>query len=117
MDQGSAFLLKIWFMALLTAFLLMIAVVLFQISEKNDYQLYVNNEIERHGGLTTEALSSIKHYSDTHFNGRFTMKSSSEKKAYGEIVPYVFELKIKPIFFELDLLTREFTGSAASKVR
>lgn len=117
MDQGSAFLLKIWFMALLTVFLLMVAVVLFQISEKNDYQLYVNNEIERHGGLTTEALNNIKHYSDTHFNSRFTMKSTSDKKPYGEVIPYVYELKITPLFFELDILTREFNGSAASKVR
>ncbi|GED65580.1 hypothetical protein [Lysinibacillus fusiformis] len=117
MDGIVSFLGKIALTVVCTLFMLTIGAVVIQLGEKNDYQQYANNSIERFGGLTNEALTDIENYSNDNFNGRFVMQTSTGKKSYGEDILYKYQMIIKPVFMDFEVIKLNFKGSASSKVR
>jgi hypothetical protein len=117
MQAGVEFIGKCLAMVLITTIILTIAGAAIQYGEKSDFKQYVNNSIERNGGITDTALTDIQNYSDEAFNGRFKMLSTSDKKSYGEQLNYEFEMYITPIFMDFEIITIKDTGSASSKVR
>ena len=117
MDGIVSFLGKIVLTFLCIYCMLTVGAVLIQVGEKNDYKQYVNDSIERFGGLTTEAVTDIKSYSERNFDGRFEIKTTTEKKLYGESIPYTFEMTIKPVFMDFENFKISLNGLATSKVR
>lgn len=90
----------------LTAFALMILGLvvfgfLFQIGETPTFKQHVAYEIERNGGLTTEALSSINSYSETRFKGRYKVVSDQMnlEVPFGEIVEFTVVGTYTPAHF------------------
>lgn len=114
MEMGKWFLSLISFMALLY-----LAIFFFQISDKNNYLQQVNYEIERQGGLTTEAVENLTSHSNEYYGGRYAVKSDqlNQKVGYGEIVNYTIEATISIDMFNLPSYHIEFPGSAVSQVR
>lgn len=118
MDAIVSFFGKVALAALIITMLVTVASVLQQYGEKNDYKQYVNLSIERFGGLTPAAIQDINQYSADHYDGRFSLKTEpSEKKPFGEVIAYSFDMKITPVFTDIELSTRSFDGHASSKVR
>lgn len=118
MELNQAMLMKIGFTMLMMTVILTFVFALNQMGEKNDFQQYANLEIERHGGLTTEAITNITQYSSNHFDGRFELTTApTGKVGIFENVVYTYKMKIKPLFFVPTELTFDLEGQATSLVR
>jgi len=53
---------KLWISAVVIMFMVSIALFLFELQQINNFKQYINYEIKRNGGLTTEAVERIKLY-------------------------------------------------------
>lgn len=99
----------------------MVSLALFfsEINHANDYKQYVNYQIERNGGLTTEAIKKIESYNQEHYGGKFKVQSAqmSQQFAFGKEVDYTIKTNYK--FFFLPLLSRDISikGTAISEIR
>lgn len=118
MELHQSFLMKVMFTFFLITIITVFVIALIQMGEKNDYQQYANLQIERHGGLTTEAVTIINQYSEDNYNGRFVITTTpSEKVPIFENVIYTYTMNIQPLIFDWDILTFNFEGQATSLVR
>ncbi|EAE8116651.1 hypothetical protein JI528_14665 [Listeria monocytogenes] len=83
-----------------------------------EYKSQVNNQIERQGGLTNQAQSTLKSYSKDHYNNKISVQSSQTKKeAYGTTVEYEIHSEVQFLFFQLPKQMLTVKGSAVSLVR
>ncbi|ODJ64891.1 hypothetical protein [Brochothrix thermosphacta] len=109
-----------WFIGLLLIFgMVSIALFLYQFQDINTYKQQINYQIEREGGLTKDAVKSLKKESEDNYNGRYTIKSEklNEKVPFGEKVDYTVVSKITVYLFEIPDMTIEQSGSGVSQVR
>jgi hypothetical protein len=99
----------------------MVALALFfsEINQANEFKQYVNYQIERNGGLTSEANNKINTYNQEYYKGKFTVQSSqmSQQLAFGKEVTYT--INTKHDFFFLPLLSKDISvkGTAISQIR
>lgn len=99
----------------------MVSLALFfsEINHANDFKQYVNYQIERNGGLTSEAMEKVEAYNQQHFNGRFKVKSAqmNQQLSFGREVDYTINTTHN--FFFLPLVNKNITirGSAISQIR
>lgn len=105
---------------MLFVFLLLgVTIFLGQYTQSVDFKSYVNTVIQRDGGLTSTAQAEIEHYSNEHFNGRYSVMSLSgnDKKPYGSVINYQITGKIKLYFFNLPAQSVITRGATVSLVR
>ena len=90
-----------------------------QVANVNSFKQQVSYQIERSGGLTTEAVQSLKEYSEKNYKGSFTVKSDllNKKVNFGDIVDYQVVGKFDIILLPLPEVTMTFSGSGVSQVR
>jgi hypothetical protein len=99
----------------------MVSIALFfsEVNHANEYKQYVNYQIERHGGLTTEAMQKVEKYNDEHYGGKFEIRSSqmSSQFPFGQEVDYTVNSTHN--FFFLPILSKDIvlSGSAISQIR
>lgn len=118
MELHQAMLMKIKITVLMVIIIVTFSVALIQMGEKNDFQQYANLQIERHGGLTAEAVTLINEYSSTNYNGRFVLTTApTDKVQIFENVVYSYTMNIQPLFFDWDIISLNFQGQATSLVR
>lgn len=73
-----------WFIGIMSGFFtLLLVIFLFQLNEINTFQQEVNYQIERHGGLTTEAKSDLSRYAETQHNGYVSFSLENNKPSPG----------------------------------
>lgn len=120
MQEGAVMEMAKWFMGL-TLFLLIFAAVVFffQLGQVNDFKLQVNYQIERNGGLTTNAISEIDAYSEKYYDGRFSVDSDllNTKVNFGEIVDYQAHAVFDIIIFPIPDVKLSFDGTGVSQIR
>lgn len=92
----------------------------YQLQTITTFRQQVNYQIERKGGLTPEAVSELKEYSEEHFHGWYAVESTrlNEKVAFGEVVDYTIKATY-PITFLPDSVDIKLgvMGQAPSQVR
>lgn len=99
----------------------MVSLNLFFISANhaNEFKQSINYQIERHGGLTADALDILENINQEHYSGKFNIQSSqlNEQYPFGEEISYTVNTTFD--FFFLPLLSREISlrGSALSLIR
>lgn len=95
-------------------------VFLYDLSEVPTMKQQINYQIERNGGLTSEALAKIDEHARENFRGRYTIDSSkkNQKVDYGTSVDYqlkgTFEVQLFPIIPDI---TMYFNGTGVSQIR
>jgi len=84
-----------------------------------DFKTYVEDQINREGGLTTTAMSNINEYNKNNYNSKFKVvsESGSDKKPYGTVVKYHIEGEIGSYGFNVPLQLVYVSGSGVSLVR
>lgn len=90
-----------------------------QVSQLPNYKQYVNDNIERYGGLTTTAMTNINEYSKAYNDNRFSLVSTDigKKKGFGEIVNYQIKQQYEIKFLINKKVTKYTSGQAVSEVR
>lgn len=145
MMEGAVMEYAKWFIGMVSLFFIIIAVVfMFKLNEMNVFQQEVNYQIERHGGLTEEAIESLNVFAKEKFGidsdsaittsksvmesgeyhfflqeykkdgGRDVLYYREEPARYGTPITYVLRRKIAS-----GILTIEpsIVGESASRVR
>lgn len=70
MIEGSVMEFTKWFIAIISgAFVLATVIFLFQLNQVNSFQQEVNYQIERHGGLTDDALMALDAHAKSNYGG------------------------------------------------
>ncbi|EMF0336545.1 hypothetical protein KCT23_002355 [Enterococcus faecium] len=109
-----------WFIGLVII-MVMVSVGLFcyQLQDVNSFKQQVNYQIERRGGLTAEALKSLKDYSDKNYQGRYKIESNllNQKVEYGQAVDYTVKATIPIQILPLPDVTLSFEGNSVSQIR
>ena len=110
---------KMYISMVLIVLMIGLAIFMYEVNQSNNYKQYVNAQIERHGGLTLEAIEEINQYSQEHFNGNFTIDSSqaTAKEPFGTVVNYTAYANFKILFLEFDNVQIPLNGSTTSLVR
>lgn len=118
MELHQALLMKVTMTIFMIAVIITFAVAIIQMGEKNDFQQYATLQIERHGGLTSEAISLINEYSTTNYNGRFVITSEPTGKVeIFDSIKYTYTMNIQPLLFDWDIISLNLEGHATSLVR
>jgi hypothetical protein len=117
-DASGAFTLQIIFMLVLF-FLLGFFIFGIQNVQTEDFKHYVDGELEKHGGLTSEAASNIEAYSNQYYEGRYDISdvSGTGQQPYGTPINYKIEGTLKLYFFDLPNQVTLKKGSTISLVR
>ncbi|PKR83052.1 hypothetical protein [Heyndrickxia camelliae] len=104
---------------IITFFLISLTIFIIQHTQTVDMKNYVDGQIEKYGGLTSQSRNNIKNYSEKYYDGRYEVTSLSgyEKKSYGETIDYEITGKIKIFFFNLPDQLVKTRGSTVSLVR
>ena len=110
---------KLYIFAVLTTLMLGIGIFCYQIQQVDGFRQYVDAQIERNGGLTETAVSSINEYSQKNYKGRYSVSSDqmSTKYPFGSIINYKIIGKYKVLFWEFDEQKYAINGSSVSLVR
>ena len=100
---------KLYIFAILTTFIVAICI----------RDRYIDAQIERNGGLTTNAMSNIDTYNEEHYKGKFTVTSDqmNQKLPYGSIINYQIVGEYNILFFDFDTQSYPVNGSSISLVR
>lgn len=109
-----------WFIGLLLVFgMVATGIFCFQVQDVNGFKQQVAYQIERKGGLTSEALQELEAYSETYFEGRYTITSdkANQKLAFGEAVEYTIKGVYTIAFFPIPDIELEFHGMGVSQIR
>lgn len=120
MQEGAIMEVVKWFIGLLVIFsIVAISIFAINISSVNNYKQQVNYEIERHGGLTTEALEALEEYSEDNYGGRFSVESDLvyEQVPFGEAVDYKVIADVDMVLIPIELEPWKFEGTGVSYVR
>ena len=138
MLEGSIMEFVKWFVYLfLLFFALAIFMFFFEVSQTNRFEGYVNTQIERHAGLTPEAVSNIKMENENYYNGRYTVSIDPDgttsdvtftndgdgysvmnhELAYGDSVAYDVKARYEILFDWIDPIDMTTSGQAIIQVR
>lgn len=114
-------LFKIFISIIMVCMLAALTVYFISISNLKEYKHYVGLEIERNGGLTSEALENIENMNQKYYKGQFSVEKTgemtNEPQPYGTLVDYSVSGKMTfKLFFEVNQ-TLEMNGTAASMIR
>ena len=113
---------------IISAFFLCISIIIlcgvfvfgYQIQTITTYRQQVNYQIERKGGLTSEAVSELKDYSNKQYHGWYTVESPDlgKKVEFGEVVDYTIKATYPVTFLPNSVAIKlGITGQAPSQVR
>ncbi|HAP5355482.1 TPA: DUF4320 family protein [Enterococcus faecalis] len=120
MQEQSVMEIIKWFIGLMMI-MAMVSIGLFcvQLQDINTFKQQVNYQIERKGGLTTEAVEAIDKYSATNYDRRFTIESDklNKKVSYGEEIDYTIKATIPIQILPLPDVTLSFNGNSVSQIR
>ncbi|HBL1652533.1 hypothetical protein [Enterococcus sp. HMSC076E04] len=120
MQEQSVMEIIKWFIGLIMI-MTMVSIGLFcvRLQDINTFKQQVNYQIERKGGLTTEAVEAIDKYSDTNYDGRFTIESDklNQKVSYGEEIDYTIKATIPIQILPLPDVSLSFKGNSVSQIR
>lgn len=120
MQEQSVMEIIKWFIGLIMI-MTMVSIGLFcvQLQDINTFKQQVNYQIERKGGLTTEAVEAIDKYSATNYDGRFTIESDklNQKVSYGEEIDYTIKATIPIQILPLPDVSLSFKGNSVSQIR
>ena len=110
---------KLYIFAILTTFIVAISIFCFEIQQVNSFRQYIDAQIERNGGLTTNAMRNIDTYNEEHYKGKFTVTSDqmNQKLPYGSIINYQIVGEYNILFFDFDTQSYPVNGSSISLVR
>lgn len=110
---------KLYISIVVILFLVAVGIFFYQLQQANNFTQYVNYQVQRHGGLTTEAITKIDDYNDEHYNGIFEVNSEQEgeKLPYGSVIDYKVTVTLEFLFFDIDGVQLPIKGSAVSLVR
>ena len=110
---------KLYIFAVLTTFIVGVSVFCYEIQQVNSFRQYVDYQIERNGGLTTNAMSNIDAYNEKNYKGKFTINSEqiNQKLPYGSIINYQILGEYNLLFFDFDTQSYPINGSSISLVR
>ena len=113
MQEQSVMEIIKWFIGLMMI-MAMVSIGLFcvQLQDINTFKQQVNYQIERKGGLTTEAVEAIDKYSATIESDKFNQKVS-----YGEEIDYTIKATIPIQILPLPDVTLSFNGNSVSQIR
>lgn len=119
MEHGIAELAKIYIGFMLILTVVSAGLFMFQVQDVNTFKQSVNYQIERSGGLTTEAVNNINKYSKENFGGKYTIKSSqlNKKLDYGSQVDYQVIATIPIVFLPIPDVNLVFGGNSVSQIR
>lgn len=100
-------------------FMVSVGLFVFQLQDINTYKQQVNYQIERKGGLTTEAIEELNDYSSNNYKGRYKVssKSSQTKQPFGTSVEYTVVATIPISIFPVPDFVMEFEGNSVSQIR
>ncbi|MFT8391362.1 MAG: hypothetical protein ABF683_08755 [Sporolactobacillus sp.] len=90
-----------------------------QRSQAYDFRQYVDYQIQRNGGLTTDALTEIAAYNQQKYGGRYQLVSESGNgtNPYGTVINYHIEVPERLTLLNIKLTPLTIHGSAVSLVR
>lgn len=95
-----------------------VAMYFFEIQNVNNFRQTVTHHIERHGGLTVEALDHLEVHANRYFNGRFEVTTPAmPAQPFGTRVDYEVRATIRILFFPMPEQISTFRGSAVSQIR
>lgn len=120
MQEGAIMEFVKWFIGLFLLFTLAsFTLFAIDVSSVNNFKQQVNYEIERNGGLTSDAVANLEEYSETYYKGQFEVVSDQlyQKVEFGEAVDYTVEASIKIRLFPLADVPMSFAGTGISHVR
>lgn len=120
MIEGSIFSVgKMYISAVLILLIVGLSILLFQVNQSNNFKQYVNYQIERGGGLTSEVIERVNNYSEDHFNGIFYIDPTEKttQKPYGTTVEYVIQATFEIPFFQFEVLNIAISGSSITLTR
>jgi len=109
-----------WFIGILLVLTLVgVGIFTYQLQDVNSFRQVVNNQIERNGGLTLEAVEQIQEHSNEFYRGRFVVTSPQlhERVTFGDVVYYSIEATFPISFFPIPDVEMSFSGMAVSHVR
>lgn len=117
-EAAGAFTLQIIF-SYLIFFMLAFFIFGIQHVQTQDFKNYVDGQLERNGGYTSAAASSITKHSKDNYQGRYKVKSlsGSVKKPYGQTIDYEIIGTIDVVFMDLPNAITSKKGSTISLVR
>ncbi|EPY6472537.1 hypothetical protein ACWO4B_003234 [Clostridium sporogenes] len=120
MQEGSVMEMVKWFLGLfLILGMVSIGMFCLQVQDVNSYKQQINYQIERNGGLTTEAVNNLREYSKKNYQGRFKVDSDLiyQKVSFGDNVDYTIIGTFKIPIFPLPDVELIFNGNGVSQVR
>lgn len=108
MLEGAVMEYAKWFIGIMSAVLMAILVVfMFRINEMNAFQQEVNYQIERHGGLTPEAMVALDKHARDAYGGCLIKKVGSDGKVACAMGP---DSETTSGFFVAEYVQDEATG-------
>jgi hypothetical protein len=120
MQEGAVMeIVKSFIGIMLIMLLLSVTIFFMHVGQVNNFKQVVNYQIERNGGLTATAINEIEDYSNTYFDGRFTVSSDklNQKVEYGEMVDYQITALFDIVIFPIPDVAMSFSGTGISQIR
>ncbi len=110
---------KFYIFAIMITFMVSISLFCYEVQQVNSFRQYVDNQIERNGGLTEKAITNINLHDKENYNNKFTINSDqmNQKLSYGSIINYRIVGNFKILFFNFDTRSFPINGSSISLVR
>lgn len=120
MGEGSVMeIFKHYLWIFVIFFIISLTIFCVQFGQITSFKEYVNNTIEREGGLTESAVEQINKHSNKYYNGRYSIDSEklNKKVQFGEIVDYTITATYEISLFDIPAVEKNYSGSATSEVR
>lgn len=142
MLEGSVMEVVKWFTYLMMFFTAVAAFIFFyQVGQTNRFEGYIDTQIERHGGLTPEAVANIEAENENYYNGRYIVQGYTyedgqlvqpeqhssfedaehtvmeQSLAYGDVVEYDVHAEYPILFDWVDPIEITTSGQAVVQVR
>jgi hypothetical protein len=88
-------------------------------SQAYDFRDYVDAQIERNGGLTSETQKIIQNYDNAHYGGRYVVVSDSGNSVfpYGSEVNYHIIVPQNLTLVQINLQSTMLKGTSVSLIR
>lgn len=110
---------KIFISFVLVAFLIGVTGFAIGHSQAVNLKTYVEDQINREGGLTPSAQEHITNYVDENYGGKFSVVSNSgnDKKPYGEKTEFTIKGELTMNVLNLPATLVTATGEGTSRIR
>lgn len=127
-----------WFIYLVMLFFaLALFLFFFETGQTTRFEGFVNTQIERHAGLTPEAVENIKEENENYYRGRYTVRIDEagtsadvtyasdedgydvldEPMQYGDVLAYEVDAEYPILFSWVDPISMTTSGEAIVQVR